>query len=105
MPELHAHNVFFTLKDASEAARTKLVEACHKYLKDHPGVLFFAAGTRVEDCIRPVNDRDFDVSLHMLFATKADHDAYQSAPKHDAFIEESKPNWARVRVLDSSVTR
>jgi hypothetical protein len=106
MPEpLHAHNVYFTLKDPSEAARVALVEACHKYLKDHPGVLFFAAGTLAADCRREVNDRDFDVSLHILFESRADHDAYQRAPKHDRFIAESKSNWAKVRVFDSDVTR
>jgi hypothetical protein len=34
-----SHNVFFTLKDASDAAADHLVAACRKYLKDHPGVL------------------------------------------------------------------
>src|SRR5208337_2916460 len=32
-----SHNVFFALKDNSAPARQKLVEACRKYLKDHPG--------------------------------------------------------------------
>src|SRR5690349_5897549 len=39
-----AHDVFFTLTDSSPKAVDALVSACHKYLKNHPGVEFFAAG-------------------------------------------------------------
>jgi len=98
-----AHMVFFTLKDHSQAARTELVDACYKYLKDHPGVVYFSAGVRVEELAREVNDRDFDVSLHVVFSTKADHDRYQDAPKHKQFIQENQAGWAKVRVFDSHV--
>lgn len=98
-----AHMVYFDLKDESETAKEKMVEACHKYLKNHPGIVFFAAGTIAQDMTRDVNVRDFHVSLHIVFKTKADHDRYQSAPDHGRFIEENQSNWARVRVLDSYV--
>jgi Stress responsive A/B Barrel Domain len=100
---LLAHNVFFTLKERSAASKQKLVSACKKYLTGHPGTLFFAAGTLAEALNREVNVRDFDVSLHLVFMNQAAHDAYQSAPRHDAFIAEQKENWARVRVFDSVV--
>jgi hypothetical protein len=98
-----AHNVFFSLTDKSDAAKAKLVNGCHKYLKDHPGVVFFAAGTLAGDMDRDVNDRDFDVALHIVFRGKADHDRYQAHEKHKKFIEENQPDWARVRVFDSYV--
>ncbi len=98
-----AHMVFFNLKDRSAPAQARLVDACYKYLKDHPGVEYFSAGTRVEELAREVNDRDFDVSLHVVFKTKADHDRYQDAPKHKQFIQENQDNWAKVRVFDSYV--
>ncbi len=98
-----AHNVFFSLNDASDAAKTRLVEACKKYLAKHPGTVFFACGTLAKELQRPVNDLGFDVALHLIFQTKADHDAYQSAPLHDQFIEENKANWKNVRVFDSLV--
>ena len=98
-----AHNVFFSLADKSDAAKTSLVNACHKYLKDHPGTVFFAAGTLAGDMTRDVNDRDFDVSLHVVFRGKADHDRYQAHPRHQKFIEENRPKWTRVRVFDSYV--
>lgn len=100
-----AHNVFFELRDNSEASRAKLVAACEKYLKDHPGVVFFAAGARAQDFVREVNDRDFDVSLTIVFRTKADHDRYQVDPRHKKFIDENQAGWSRVRVFDSYVNR
>lgn len=99
---LLAHQVFFSLKEPTPANRQKLVDACHKYLSDHPGTVFYAAGT-LADLSRPVNDREFDVALHVIFKDRASHDAYQTAPKHLQFIEENKADWAKVRVFDSNV--
>ena len=98
-----AHHVFFTLKDRSPAARDALVAACHKYLTDHPGTIHFIAGARAEAYVRPVNDQEFDVALAVVFATEADHDAYQAAPRHKEFITEQSGNWAKVRVFDALV--
>ena len=98
-----AHNVYFALKDNSEPAVRKMVDACHKYLSAHPGVVFFACGTLQKDLERPVNVRDFDVALHVVFDSKASHDAYQEAPLHYTFIDENKANWGLVRVFDSAV--
>ena len=97
------HNVFFTLKDSSAEARQKLIAACGKYLTGHPGTIYFATGTRAAELNRPVNDRDFDVALHIFFSDPDAHDRYQSAPRHLQFIEENKDNWKQVRVFDSLV--
>jgi hypothetical protein len=102
---LLAHNVYFALQDASAAAQAKLVQACRHYLTGHPGTIFFACGTRAEALSRPVNDLDFDVGLHIIFASQADHDAYQVAPRHEEFVAQNKGNWKKVRVFDSLVER
>jgi hypothetical protein len=99
-----AHNVYFTLHDKSPAARQKLVDACHKYLSGHPGVVFYAAGILADAYNRPVNDLDFDVGLHVIFADRASHDAYQTAPRHLEFIAENKATWKQVRVFDNDAT-
>ena len=96
-----AHNVYFSLNDNSAAAKQKLVAACKKYLSNHPGEVSFSVGTRATDLNRPVNDRDFDVSLRVLFQTKAFQDAYQKAQRHLDFIQENQGNWKKVRVFDS----
>lgn len=99
------HDVYFALKDNSAAAKKKLVDACTKHLSKHPGEVFFAAGTIAEDFNREINDRDFDVSLHIVFQNKAGHDRYQDAERHKQFIAENKDNWKKVRVFDSVVSK
>ncbi|MBI3864936.1 MAG: Dabb family protein, partial [Planctomycetia bacterium] len=76
------HNVFFTLFDGSPAARQKLVDDCRKYLSGHPGEVYFSAGVLCDSLARPVNDREFDVGLHVVFRSMAEHDAYQQDPRH-----------------------
>ncbi len=98
-----AHNVYFSLKDSAPAAKEKLLAACRRFLTRHPGEVFFAAGALAEGLNRPVNDRDFDVALHIVFQDQEAHDAYQEAPRHQQFIEENNDNWKRVRVFDSVV--
>jgi hypothetical protein len=96
-----AHNVFFTLTDNSPGEVRKMLEACQKYLKGHPGEVFFAVGTLATELNRPVNDRQFDVALHIVFVDQAAHDRYQEDPRHVMFIEENRGNWKKVRVFDS----
>src|SRR5262245_23607463 len=96
-----SHDVFFTLKDASPAEQDKLVAACQKYLSGHEGTLSFSVGRLVAEHQREVNDRAFQVSLHILFKDKASHDKYQEAPRHKQFIAENSANWEKVRVFDS----
>ena len=79
------------------------MDACKKYLQKHPGEVFFAAGNRAEHLKREVNDRDFDVSLHIVFKDKAAHDKYQDDKRHKQFIAENKDNWKTVRVFDSLI--
>lgn len=97
-----AHMVFFTLHDNGEAARAKLIADCEKYLTDHPGALYFSAGAHVADLARPVNQQ-FDVALHVVFESRAAHDQYQTAERHQQFIAENKDSWKEVRVFDSYV--
>ncbi len=95
-----ANNVYFTLHESTPERRQQLVAACRKYLSNHPGTVYFGVGT-VSDLSRPVNVRDFDVGLHVIFKDRASHDAYQIAPLHEQFIAENKVNWKQVRVFDS----
>jgi hypothetical protein len=97
------HVVYFTLHDKSPEKIDGLVVACHQYLRDHPGVLRCETGTLNGDLKRPVNDHDYQVSLHVTFDSRQSHDAYQTAPRHLQFIEEQRGNWARVRVFDSDL--
>ena len=98
-----AHMVFFTLKDGSAENIAAFEESVHKYLNNHDGIVYFSAGTMVPDLERPVNDRDFHVALHVVFDSRASHDAYQTAERHLQFVEECKDKWETVRIFDSYV--
>ncbi len=98
-----AHNIYFTLYDNSPAAKQDLLDACNTYLAIQPGILSFHCGLLAADHVRPVNDRDFDVGLHVIFQDKAAHDRYQTAPGHNQFVAEMKGNWKNTRVFDTVV--
>ncbi|MFM8415835.1 MAG: Dabb family protein [Planctomycetota bacterium] len=97
-----AHSVYFLLKDRTPEAVAALVASCREHLTGHPGEVAFSVGT-LADYDRHVNDRDWDVFLLIVFESKAAHDAYQVAPRHERFIAENAPTWAKVRVFDADV--
>ena len=98
-----AHMVYFALEDNSQTQIDHMIAEMKKYLDNHPGLEYFACGTLNPDLARPVNDREFDVSLHTVFSDRAAHDVYQTEPRHLAFIERNKPNWKKVRVFDTDL--
>ena len=89
-----SHDVYFALKDNSLGARKELVAGCKEFLSDHPGTVWFSAGMLVKELDRDVNDRDFDVALHIVFKDKPSHDKYQQADRHHKFIAEFKKDGA-----------
>ncbi len=98
---MHIHTVYFWLNDKvtddQRAAFVKGVEA----LSEIAGVRECRVGSASIPSERAVVDDSFDVSLHTLFDTSADHDAYQVDADHDAFIDEFKSLWSKVVVYDS----
>lgn len=98
-----AHNVYFTLKDDSETEIESLLKDCFTYLEDSPGIIHFYAGTLVQEHDREVNVKDFHVGLHIIFASKADHDRYQDSKNHKIFVERNKSNWTQAKVFDTYV--
>ncbi|MFO0944836.1 MAG: Dabb family protein [Planctomycetota bacterium] len=101
-PPMLIHNVYFSLNDPSMASKQALIDACKKYLADQPGVIFFGCGT-LADLSGPLNDRDYDVGLHMVFKSKMDLEKYETSDPHKQFLEENKASWKKVRVFDSEV--
>jgi hypothetical protein len=102
---LLSHSVYFTLNDATPDAKQKLVDSCKKLLSQHPGVVFFSAGTLCDEIKRGFNDRDFDVVLLMVFT---DHEAlrdYARSESHQKFIAENAPTFKKVRIFDADVDR
>lgn len=102
--KLLGHMVYFKLKESSPASIQNLISDCKKYLTGHPGIVFFGVGTVAPDLDRPVNDRDFDVALQVVFDSRTSHDVYQQAPRHLEFVHANKETWAKVRVFDAEIT-
>ena len=100
---MHAHNVFFTLKDNSPEKVDQLIADSKKYLALLPGIISFECGVREGKAARDVNDLDFDVSLHVLFESLEAHDAYQVADSHNEYVARNQENWAVARVFDTTV--
>ena len=103
-PDQIAHMVYFKLKDSSPQAAAALVASCQKHLSGHDGTVYFSAGVLAADLKREVNDRDFDVGLHLVFKDMPSYEKYAVHPRHDEFIKLGKDNWAKVRVFDSYVS-
>jgi hypothetical protein len=99
------HDVYFALKDGSPDARQKFMAGCRKYLTEHPGEVYFAVGTVAEDFKRDVNDRDWDVGLHIVFKDRAAHDEYQQSARHKEFVAQNRDAMKKVRVFDTLVER
>ena len=96
------HFVFFTLRNVSSEGQQQLIDACEQHLREHEGTVHFSVGTMV-DKGRDVNDRDFHVSLHLIFESEATYDAYHVSERHQKFIDENKHNWTKVRVFDAQI--
>jgi hypothetical protein len=95
------HNVYFTLKDNSDKARQHLIDECYTYLSGISGIRSFYSGVLAEKNKRPVNDRDFDVGLHVVFEGQKAHDDYQASKPHHEFVERNSGNWENARVFDT----
>ncbi|WP_425613746.1 Dabb family protein [Anatilimnocola sp. NA78] len=102
-PQL-AHMVFFTLASDTPENQQKLIDGCEKYLSGHDGAVYFSVGALAKDLDREVNDKGFQVALHIVFENKAAYEKYAPHPRHNKFIEENKALWSKVRVFDSYVT-
>ena len=95
--------VYFTLRDPSPAAVSKLVESCKTHLSGHPGCLAFSVGTRAPQYDREVNDKDYHVAIDLVFDSHSSHDTYQQAERHTQFIAKNAETWAKVRVCDTDL--
>ena len=103
--QLLAHSVYFSLKEPSADAKQTLVDSCKKHLSQHPGVVFFSAGTPCDEIKGPFNDRDFDVVLLMVFADHAALHTYAGSESHQKFLADNSGALKKVRIFDADVDR
>ena len=75
------------------------------HLSGHEGALYFSIGTRAEDVAEPVSVKDFDVALHMVFASKEAKAKYLKSPRHTQFVNENGAQFEKVQVFDSYLVK
>ena len=97
------HMVYFALKEPTKENQDFFIAAGKKYLKDIEGIVYFSVGTRGEAFARDVNDKDWQVALHIVFKDKACHDKYSDHPRHKEFIADCLGKVAKVRVFDAEI--
>lgn len=96
------HTVFFWLKeDLSEEQKLAFVNGV-KTLGQIKTVQAFYSGPPA-GTPREVVDNSYAYAINVHFKSKEDHDYYQIAPIHEAFIDNCKDFWIRVQVYDNLV--
>ena len=69
------HSTYFSLPMGSTPAnRDSYMEACAAYLSSSEGMKAFWIAELAQDIFRPVNDRNFNVSMNQMFENKAAFD-------------------------------
>lgn len=94
------HSIYFSLTDKSDAAVSKFIDICIKYLSDHPGVCVFAIGV-LANMKRDVSIANYDVAMNILWKKKDDYSNYLASKEHDAFFPATKGMIADEYVFDS----
>lgn len=99
------HTVYFWLrKDLTTAERDDFARAA-RGLGAAPTVVDCRVGRPAATPGRDVTDHSFDYSLHLEFASVADHDTYQADPVHLAFVDTQSNKFERVLVFDSQLAK
>lgn len=93
------HIVLFWLKSNLSAEEIERFDRGIKSLTTIPSLQHAWAGTPA-DTRRPVIDHSYSYGLNAVFASRADHDAYQVDPIHKRFLEECSTLWERVQIFD-----
>ncbi len=94
------HTVFFDLHPGLTPGQRAEFERGLRSLSGIPTLRRFEIGTPAATAERPVIDRSYTWALYTGFDSVSDHDAYQSHPLHQAFLEQFRSFWTRVRVFD-----
>jgi hypothetical protein len=96
---MFVHTVFFWLKHPENQDDHNALRAGLESLKEVQEISAAYIGTPAETR-RPVIDHSYDFTLTFVFTGKADHDAYQVHPIHEAFVAKCSHLWERVQVYD-----
>ena len=97
------HMVYFTLHDNSPAKVREWWRRARSICEAIPAKYSSPPACGPRSSSATLMSRTGTWRCTSSFATKADHDRYQDAPRHQQFIAENKANWKQVRVFDSEL--
>lgn len=93
------HIVYFWLKsEVTEAEKVDFEKGVHTLMEIDLIQMSLVGPPAMTP--RSVVDNSYHYAIMSAFASKEDHDAYQTHPDHDIFIENHKDKWERVQVYD-----
>lgn len=99
------HNVYFWIKEeVGEDGRQAFEAGMKTYLTAVETVHQYAIGTPAGTPQREVVDHSFDYAIFVWFKTVEDHNAYQTHPAHDVFVDSFSKIWEKVQVLDTELS-
>lgn len=83
------HDTYFRLADRRPKTFNDFVESLWRYLspQHHDGMVEFSISFRAVEMQRSVNDKEFDVLMHMVFQNVQAYSTYRSADKHNEWID------------------
>lgn len=96
---MHAHNVYFWLKNDLTPSDLNAFEQGLQTLTHDPAVKSGYYG-RPADTHREVVENSYTYGLLLLFDDLAGHDQYQAGAVHLKFVEAHASKWAKVIVHD-----
>jgi hypothetical protein len=103
--EVVSHSVFFTLKEPTRQNIDRCIEACTKYSSKHEGTILFACGERQPESSGPVSDRDFHVTMTLIFKSREAQQKYLDSDDRKRLVVESRPIWAKARMFETNLRR
>ncbi|MEM6843267.1 MAG: Dabb family protein [Bacteroidota bacterium] len=94
------HNVFFWLKNPSDAKDAKTLETGIRTLFEVPTIRDSHLG-KPAPTDRSVIDNTYSYHLMLAFNSLEDQSTYQSHPIHLRFVDDCAHLWEKVQVYDS----
>lgn len=98
-----SHYVAFELAEDSPKKRAALTACLTDFLEAFELETSYTVSEIAAEMNRPVNDKAFQLALHVMLKDKATYNIYAAHPTHVAFVEKCQHLWKAVRVFDSYV--
>ncbi len=95
------HNAYIWIKKEHQTSDdTAVMEAELNHLMASEHIAESSWGISAQTPERDVTDKSYNYGINLRFASVEDHNAFQSSPEHDRFVEQCAPMFDKVTVFD-----